>query len=168
MGLPAPGPSIVAHDLRSELPGIRNPRHVKHEGTSPERHPLPRTRLVHPNVPSLTSCANPQSLLFSLNIPHLPPAPTARLATPTLASYLYPPACASSKFTGRIGAHAFVSRLLRVGSLCVCALSLVVALIPICSQSAKDPLSVHRVVFVYGSIHHSISPVYNGCTSSSP
>jgi len=165
--LPRLGLPFVAHDLRSELLGIRNLRHVKHKGASSEPHLLPRSRLVCPNVPSSISCVNPQGPLFSLVLPHLPPVPTVILPIPALASYLRSSALclrASSMVTGRISAPAFVSRLLRIGSLCVCALALAVALIPACSQPAKGRLSVHRWLLFMG-LSTIVYPSYNSCTS---
>jgi len=167
VGLAAPGQSIVAHDLRSEPPGIRNPHHVKHKGTSPERHLLPCTRLVYPNAPLLTSCANPLSLLLSLVPPHLPLVPTAALSTPALASlHPLPPVPASLPSSlddlARMPLyHAFFG-----SAPCVCALTLVVALIPTCSQSAKGRLSVHQWLLFIG-LSTIVYPSYNGCTPSS-
>ena len=160
VGLAAPGLPIVAHALRSEPPGIRKPHYIEHKGTSSERHLLPRTRLVYSNVPFSTSYANPPSLLLSLIPPHLPLVPTAALSTLAPAS-LCPPAsspCASSKFTGRISAHAFVSRLLRVGSLCLCfdpSGCFDTSLLSISERS----LIGSSVALVYWSIYHSISLV---------
>lgn len=157
--LPAPSLPIVAHDPRSDLPGIRNPRHVKHKGTSPERHLLPRGRLVCNSVLSLISCVSPQILLFSLVLLPLPLVPTVALSTTALVSQLCPSASrsrASSQFTGRISAPAFVSCLFRVGSLCPCfgpGGRFDTKLLPISERSLIGP----SVTLACGFIYHSIS-----------